>query len=244
MPLVRGDLFYGGTMCTRMLLVFALLILTAGGGTAWAGDNFGAGFSTWPDTGQTTCYDGAGTVIACPVEGKPFHGQDAQYQETGRARSYTSLSYGTSTGPIMVRDNVTGLTWEVKQNRDGFEDYTNPNDADNTYTWCDIFVGDQGTCGTNDTKDFIDALNSAKFGGYSDWRLPTLKELATLVDYSRFDPSIDYGVFPSTVSAGYWSSTTIESSTSSAWLVDFYGGNDDNDGTLSSYYVRAVRGGQ
>jgi hypothetical protein len=35
----------------------------------------------------------------------------------------------------MVRDNVTGLIWEVKQDKDGTPDYANPHDADNIYTW-------------------------------------------------------------------------------------------------------------
>jgi len=37
----------------------------------------------------------------------------------------------------MVRDNVTGLIWEVKQSRDGVKNYADPHDADNTYTWYD-----------------------------------------------------------------------------------------------------------
>jgi hypothetical protein len=35
---------------------------------------------------------------------------------------------------VMVRDNVTGLIWEAKQNADGGKDYSNPHDADNNYT--------------------------------------------------------------------------------------------------------------
>ena len=118
-----------------------------------AGNNSGAAFSTWPDTGQTTCYDASGNVLdPCPAQGESFHGQDAQYR--GPARSYTSLGNGS-----MARDNVTGLIWEVKQAKDGTVDYTNPHDADNRYTWCDTNPdtngGSEGTCGTNDTEDFI-----------------------------------------------------------------------------------------
>ena len=83
-----------------------------------------------PDTGQIECYDTNG----CPAPGEPFYGQDAQY--TG-PRSYTKLNNDGNSLPsnasswAMVRDNVTGLIWEVKQNRDGVVDYTNPHDADN-----------------------------------------------------------------------------------------------------------------
>ena len=54
-----------------------------------------------PDTGQTKCYDAAGTEITCPTEGQPFYGQDGNYV---KERSYTVLSGGQ-----VVQDNVTGL---------------------------------------------------------------------------------------------------------------------------------------
>ena len=220
-------------------VLFGLFIVPV---SVLAGNNSGAAFSTWPDTGQTICYNADGNVLdPCPAAEQPFHGQDAQYQ--GPARSYTSLGGGT-----MVRDNVTGLIWEVKEAHDGSADYANPHDADNTYTWCDTNPdtngGNQGTCGTNDTEDFIGALNSTSFGGYSDWRMPTIKELKTMVDRTRINPAVSSTVFPDTVSSSYWSSTTYASNASIAWHVYFSYGYDSNYGKSSSYYVRAVRGGQ
>lgn len=73
-----------------------------------------------PDTGQTTCYDAAGTVIDCPSPGEPFHGQDGNY--TINAPSYTDLGNG------VVLDNVTGLHWEVKTNKDSAPNYDDPRD--------------------------------------------------------------------------------------------------------------------
>jgi len=81
-----------------------------------------------PDTGQTKCYDND-SEITCPQSGEPFYGQDAQY--AGPARSYTKLGQnGTplpdtttqANGWIMTRDNVTGLVWEVKQDKDDVKD--------------------------------------------------------------------------------------------------------------------------
>jgi hypothetical protein len=37
----------------------------------------------------------------------------------------------------MVKDNVTGLIWEMKTSKDAVKNYTDPHDADNTYTWYD-----------------------------------------------------------------------------------------------------------
>lgn len=231
-------------------LLFVLTVFCFGQARAW--NNSGQAFSIWPDTGQTTCYDEAGNVLnPCPTAGQPFYGQDAQYY--GPARSYTKLDSSgnglpeSATTWVMVRDIVTGLIWEVKQNRDGSQDYANPHDADNTYFWCDTNPdtngSDQGTCGSNDTEDFLAALNGSAFGGHTDWRLPTIKELKTLVDRSRIAPSINTTYFPDT-KRYYWSSTTYAGSTFDTWFVHFGLGYGNRSNKANVYYVRAVRGGQ
>jgi len=194
-----------------------------------------------PDTGQTQSYTDT-------------FGEDSDY--TINPPSYTKLDDqgnalpDSATGWVMVRDNVTGLIWEVKQNKDGAADYSNPHDADNTYTWYDSNPetngGDAGTPGDGtDTEDFINTLNAAKFGGYSDWRLPTVKELTSIVNWGTYSPAVNTDYFPNTLLSYYWSSTTPAYYTSGAWLVDFdvggiYGYSDKS----YSNYVHAVRGGQ
>jgi len=243
----------------KVLFAF-IFLLTFMAQPAFSGNNAGAAFSVWPDTGQAKCYDDNSKAIPCPSEGEPFYGQDAQYQ--GPQRRYTKLGYidgqlvelpDSATpydGWIMTRDNVTGLIWEVKTNKDDTEDYTNPHDADNHYTWCDTNPatngGDQGTCGDGtDTEDFINDLNSAHFGGFSDWRLPTIKELSTI--------NMDMRYFPNKKDVAYVSSTTAISSPSDVfpanlyryvWTVVYEDGlaytlSDFKD---SKHLVRAVRG--
>lgn len=221
---------------------------------AIADNNGGGAFSNWPDTGQTTCYDTAGNVLdPCPSEGQPFYGQDAQYQ--GPTRSYAKLDASgnnlpdSATSWLMVRDNVTGLIWEVKQLKDGVDNYSNPNDADNTYTWCDPHPetngGDQGICSDYNTDSFIQALNTTKFGGYDDWRLPTIKELSTLVNGGRDNPAINTDYFPSTISYGYWTSTSHSNSNfvGYAGIVLFANGYASHGYAKSiNHNVRAVRG--
>lgn len=59
-------------------------------------------------------------------------------------------------------------------------------------------------------------------GGKSDWRLPRVDELETIIDYSGFDLPIDpvFQCWPDY----YWSGSTYASSPASAWAVYFYGG--------------------
>lgn len=127
------------------------------------------------DTGQSGCYDNT-TTINPPVAGEAFFGQDAQY--TGNTFHYT-----TSTDGACVYDNVTGLTWT--QSADWNGDGTL--DAEDKFSYADA-------------KAYVDALNAQNYGGYSDWRLPSIKQLYSLIDYRGTDPdpmaSVSTGLVP------------------------------------------------
>ncbi len=90
-------------------------------------------------------------------------------------------------------------------------------------------------------KDYCSALT---LGGYTDWRLPTAKELSNIVDYGKSYPAIDTTYFHNFSSNYYWSSTTYEGGKYSAWIVDFYNGDVYNSDKDVNYYVRCVRDGQ
>ena len=85
------------------------------------------------------------------------------------------------------------------------------------------------------------ALNTASFGGYTDWRLPTETELSTLPDYGRSSPAID-ATFVNTATDYYWSSTSYAAVSTNAWLVYFSGGAVGAYVKAFSNYVRCVRG--
>ena len=76
----------------------------------------------------------------------------------------------------------------------------------------------------------------AKLG--DGWRLPTVIELVTLVDYDRCDPA---SAFPAMPVVAFWSSSSDAGSASNAWYVNFYHGHVSNDGKTSTSYVRCVR---
>ncbi len=203
-----------------------------------------------PDTGQTKCYDNA-SEITCPQPAQSYYGQDGTYSIN--APSYTKLDASGAALPdsaenwAMVRDEVTGLVWEEKHSLGGGANYSDPNDADNLYTWYDnnsaTNGGTPGTPGNGtDTMDVINTLNAINYGSHSDWRLPTRAELQSLVNYSNFDPANNTVFFPDTQAFGYWSSSPGE--TVYAWYIDFYEGIVSTQGKDAAIYVRAVRGGK
>jgi hypothetical protein len=81
----------------------------------------------------------------------------------------------------------------------------------------------------------------ATLGG-TGWRLPTIKELQTIVDYSRSGASIDPIAFPATPQAPFWSSSVMAGSPSNVWTVSFIYGNPSLFGAVGyGLNVRCVR---
>lgn len=92
----------------------------------------------------------------------------------------------------MVRENVSGLIWEAKTDDDGIHD------KDNQYLWSDV------------AGQFIDQLDMDTFGGYSDWRLPDIKELTMILQKEKKDsPRINRVYFPNTIPDDYWPKTSF-----------------------------------
>lgn len=73
------------------------------------------------------------------------------------------------------------------------------------------------------------------------WRLPNVKELSSIVDRSRSNPSVDTTVFPATPSNAFWSSSPYVGNIDYAWNVDFYYGHVYYYYRSNSLPVRLVR---
>ncbi len=88
--------------------------------------------------------------------------------------------------------------------------------------------------------DYCDDLVLAR---YTDWRIPDRRELFSIVDLGRYNPTIDTNYFLNAQSYVYWSGSTYANGTNLAWFVGFNYGVVDCYNMTYSFYVRCVRSG-
>ena len=124
--------------------------------------------------------------------------------------------YTASAGTVV--DGVTHLSWQQAIVTSGGDDGAGRS------TWAHA-------------KSYCASLG----GGH---RLPTVKELLTIVDFSKTNPSIDtsVGAFPDTPPDAFWTATPLAGSPpTSAWFINFYDGYAGNVDMMQPNRVRCVR---
>ena len=140
---------------------------------------------------------------------------------------YRGHGHGDST--VTVTDTKTGLMWMQCSLGQNQEANASCSDSATTHNW----------------EDALETAFKYTFAGYSDWRLPNLNELRSLVAYDRYDPAINSAIFPNTPMGGYfWSSSpsSYNGEDTRSWGIRFDDGYDSAQLTRSSgYYVRLVR---
>lgn len=167
----------------------------------------------------TTCQADLAACQAVPQAVFPGDGV------TGPALSYQDNGDGT------ITDLNTGLMWEQKVAGGG--------------TCLDALHAVDAVCSWFDaTGAWISAVNAEGYAGHSDWRLPNIKELQSIVDYGTVNPAIDSTFSGVTAASSYWSSTSHAAFPTGAWFVFFDGGGVLASNKVDTLRVRAVRGGQ
>ena len=210
------------------------------------------------DTGQTQCDNGSNVMAACTVgttgDAATYKRQDGRFGRDPAAPAkvgggvggfdFTKVCFngdlqgaGTCTGALVAnttasatgapttdwactKDNVTNLIWSLQIQ---------------TATWDTAAVNTYPDAGHNSVT---------RCGFATGWRLPTRRELLSIVLRDSRIPAIDANYFPSTQGNYYWTSDTFAPNPSGAWIVDFFDGSTLADFKTASDDVRLVRSGQ
>ncbi|MBF0615037.1 MAG: DUF1566 domain-containing protein [Magnetococcales bacterium] len=161
-------------------------------------------------------------------------------QQTGQTQSYATGDDGQIQKGIpfsdqrftdnlngTVTDNLTRLVWMKNANCWGMQSWSNALSK---------------VAGLNAAAETCTGYTS---GSHTDWRLPNIREMHSLVDRGRENPALPSNhPFSGVQSAVYWSATTTNQNIFYAFSVEFYTGYSLMYSKSDVRYVWPVRGGQ
>lgn len=142
----------------------------------------------------------------------PMGGDDTELEPFALIPADNTSPANYTSADGVTLDRVTGLEWQQV-------------DSNVNYT----FDGANGYC------------NTLTLDGESNWRLPTAKELLSIVDFGTFSPAVDGSAFPATDSVTYWTATDLNTINDFRWTVGFASGGHLQAGELGNRRVRCVR---
>ena len=181
-------------------------------------------FSYTANDGKENSNEATITLNIVSSGGSDDDNYKAKVLKTGQTESYidfddgyyqkgTERSYSRDNTKEIVTDNATGLMW---QDNEEAKTVLKP--------WITKANWDAGDYNNTSGDTATTYCANLSLGGYDDWRLPTIKELETIVYYSKTHPIVDTEYFKN-VSDGlysYWSSTVSLANTKDEYVWNVY----------------------
>ena len=238
------------------------------------------------DTGLSLCYNGSALVTCADAntgDAATYPGQDGRFGRDAKfaAGALTKTGGGAagfdftpldssgntialsgtppvpSATPACIRDNTTGLTWEVKTaaNKDTAYTFAAAITYASTVNGVSLSVS---TANRGSLYASTASSGSGLCGFTAGWRVPTRRELLSIVHRGSSSPAIDSDYFPNTKISYidsstpwrssafyYWTSDVVAGNTTSNWIVEFDNGTVSHDAQSSSQSisVRLVHSG-
>ena len=195
------------------------------------GTNYPSGINS-DCTGETVslqdCFTGRDVEHPSSLDG---HGgfSFTKLDSSGLELDATSLIWSCT------RDNVTGLTWEIKKETSG------PRSNDLRYRWGGQGATVYGTEFYDDWNSLIESANSDLLCGYDDWRVPTIKELQSIIVYDRYH-AVDHQFFIYDTGCCWSSSALYYHNESVAEVILLGSGDISSSSRHSKRSVWLVRG--
>jgi len=219
------------------------------------------------DTGVIDCYDN-NQIVDCGDENFPKQdadtGRDAVrdvIDKSGSGQQAFDFTKFDANGDEIsndalvfscVRDNFTGLIWEVKQPT-LVPEYGRLRGVENSYSFDDTLPPTATCTSTEDcgVETFVSEVNVQSFCGGANWRLPTYVELMALMNYGDVDQDsmLDSEFFPYSPNAAtlghkfYWVSDSSAEGGAERfnWVLDMQTGDDAAILLGAQAYIRLVR---
>jgi len=197
-------------------------VVDTSSGDAVAGD-IAVGKKAWVDGVEITGTGAGGGSAVVPRTGQQTSYGDRDDGQLQKGAVWPVPRF-TNNNDGTVTDNLTGLVWLQRANVFGQQ------------SWSQALV----YCNNLDSTDYA-WLSDGSIPG--DWRLPNVRELQSLVDYSEASPALPDGhPFDSVVAAGqYWSSSIWVNNLNSAWQVQMSDGGVNRSMRTYTLYVWPVR---
>lgn len=167
-------------------------------------------------------------IFFCVFSAATVHAE--QDCKTSTILASTPSSQLVDNGDGTITDSKTGLMW--KKCLEGVTGDNCEKNSPSTFTW-------------QKTLEHCETVNDGDgFAGHTDWRVPTITELRSIVEQQCYRPAINTIRFPHTPNSFVWAKTLFAGHSIFAWYVNFADGKSYIDPLTINSAVRLVRGGQ